>query len=111
MKKIAYLLTLALLWVAPLAAAQAITCQMEFRAKRTVEESRWFGTVPRPEFKSGIVSGEGVNLKTCQYDALATIRREGWEITYQRLLRSSGRQDRSRLERPENSERFNRYDR
>ncbi len=88
--------------------AYAETCQVAFRAKRTVKENRWFGSVSRPEFKSGVVSGEGASLKACEQDALAQIRKEGWIITYQRTLRSGGRNDRSRADRPTRLERYNR---
>ena len=65
--------------------AFAMRCDVDFRAKRMVEETRWFGTVQRPEFKSGTVSGEGNTERACMNDALSGILDEGWEITYQRL--------------------------
>lgn len=64
--------------------AWAVSCEVEFRAKREVNESHWFGKVERPEFRSGIVSGEGENQRDCERDALSEIKEEGWEITYQR---------------------------
>lgn len=84
LNKWSYLLALLLLLVAQ--PTQAISCQVEFRAKRTVEDSRWFGSVQRPEFKTGIVSGEGETVADCEQSALASITQQGWEITYQKPL-------------------------
>lgn len=70
-------------------AAATLTCQVEFRAKRTVEDSRWFGSVERPEFKSGVASGTGKNLPECEQNALQSVSKEGWQITYQKTIPDS----------------------
>ena len=64
--------------------AYALTCEVDFRAKREVKETHWFGNVERPEFRSGTVSGVGDNPRDCERDALAPITEEGWQITFQR---------------------------
>lgn len=66
-------------------AVQAMSCEVDFRAKREVKESRWFGSVVRPEFRTGTVAGEGGDKKACAQDALSKIQAEGWKITYQRV--------------------------
>lgn len=64
--------------------AYALTCEVDFRAKRNVKETHWFGEVDRPEFRSGTVTGMGENQRDCERDALAPITEEGWQITFQR---------------------------
>lgn len=64
--------------------AYALSCEVEFRAKREVKETHWFGEVERPEFRSGTVAGEGRNQRDCERDALSQIQEEGWKITFQR---------------------------
>jgi hypothetical protein len=57
---------------------------VEFRAKRDVKETHWFGNVERPEFRSGTVAGQGENQRDCERDALSEIQAEGWQVTFQR---------------------------
>ncbi|HPY41915.1 MAG TPA: hypothetical protein PLM98_15430 [Thiolinea sp.] len=64
--------------------AYALTCEVEFRAKRDVKETHWFGNVERPEFRSGTVAGQGENQRDCERDALSEIQAEGWQVTFQR---------------------------
>lgn len=65
--------------------AQALECDVAFRAKRTTTESNWYGKVEKPRFKSGIASGEGSSRKRCVHDALRPLRQDGWEIKYYSL--------------------------
>ncbi len=84
MKKMKMIASLILLGTVLLQSnAYALGCEVDFRAKRMVEDTRWFGTVKRPEFKSGTASGQGADLRACTRDALADIKAEGWNITYQ----------------------------
>lgn len=64
--------------------AYALSCEVDFRAKREVQETHWFGNIERPEFRSGTVAGVGENPRDCERDALAPIMAEGWQITFQR---------------------------
>ncbi|TXH71176.1 MAG: hypothetical protein E6Q83_02945 [Thiothrix sp.] len=83
MKKLSYILLIPIL-VSLQANAYALSCEVDFRAKREVQESHWFGNVERPEFRSGTVAGMGDNPRDCERDALAPLIEEGWQITFQR---------------------------
>jgi hypothetical protein len=83
MKKLSYGLGFFILLLLQ-AKAYALTCEVDFRAKRDVREEHWFGNVERPEFRSGTVAGMGDNQRDCERDALAPIQEEGWVITFQR---------------------------
>jgi hypothetical protein len=83
MKKLIYSL-LALILLGGQANAYALNCEVDFRAKREVNETHWYGKVERPEFRSGTVSGQGANKRDCERDALSEIKAEGWQITFQR---------------------------
>ena len=63
----------------------ALECDVDFRAKRIIKVSNWFGTVYKPEFKSGTSSGIGNNKKSCVRDALNDVKKDGWKITFQQL--------------------------
>lgn len=66
-------------------ASIALECQVEYKAKRVTEKSKWYGRVETPEFKSGVASGVGENNKLCEEDALRPIKADGWQITYHKL--------------------------
>lgn len=70
-------------------AAYSLECEVDFRAKRVVKVTNWFGTVNKPEFKSGTASGIGSNKKSCTKDALSDIKKDGWKITFYRLRSSN----------------------
>lgn len=67
--------------------AQALECDVAFRAKRTTTESNWYGKVEKPEFKSGVASGAGNTRQNCVRDALRPLKQDGWEIKYQAIKR------------------------
>lgn len=69
------------------APVHALECDVDFRAKRVKTESKWYGDVDKPEFRSGTLSGEGKNKKQCTRDALKGIEKDGWKLTYQRVKR------------------------
>lgn len=83
MKKLIYMVLIPILigWQVN---AYALSCEVDFRAKREVNETHWYGKVERPEFRSGTVSGQGENKRDCERDALSEIKAEGWQITFQR---------------------------
>lgn len=83
MKKLSYSMLIPIL-LGMQVNAYALSCEVEFRAKREVQETHWFGNVERPEFRSGTVAGIGENPRDCERDALAPIIEEGWQITFQR---------------------------
>lgn len=83
MKKLIYSLLISSL-VCLQSKAYALSCEVDFRAKREVKENHWFGNIERPEFRSGTVSGQGENQRDCERDALTEIKTEGWQITFQR---------------------------
>ncbi|MEZ5449960.1 MAG: hypothetical protein R3E89_13640 [Thiolinea sp.] len=59
----------------------------------------------KPEFKSGIRAGNGRNRQDCEKNALRGVERDGWEITFSRIVDAG---DRQRNEREPRSERRNR---
>ncbi|HMT93211.1 hypothetical protein [uncultured Thiothrix sp.] len=83
MKTLSYSLLIPLVFSMQ-ANAYALSCEVDFRAKRDVQETHWFGNIERPEFRSGTVAGMGENSRDCERDALAPIIAEGWQITFQR---------------------------
>lgn len=83
MKTLSYSLLIPLVFSVQ-ADAYALSCEVDFRAKRDVQETHWFGHIERPEFRSGTVAGIGENPRDCERDALAPIIAEGWQITFQR---------------------------
>ena len=83
MKKLIYVALISIL-IAGQANASALSCEVDFRAKRDVNETHWYGKIERPEFRSGTVSGQGANKRDCERDALSEIKAEGWQITFQR---------------------------
>ena len=66
----------------------ALECDVDFRAKRVKTTTSWYGKVEKPEFKSGRVSGVGGSRKACARDALKNIERDGWRLTYQKVIRT-----------------------
>ena len=83
MKKLIYAALISIL-ITGQTNAYALSCEVDFRAKREVNETHWYGKVQRPEFRSGTVSGQGTNQRDCERDALSEIKAEGWQITFQR---------------------------
>ncbi|CAA6803703.1 MAG: Unknown protein [uncultured Thiotrichaceae bacterium] len=69
-------------------AAYAMECDVEFRAKRTATEGTWYGNVEKPAFKTGVVSGEGATRKLCANDALSSLKQAGWQIRYQKIIKT-----------------------
>lgn len=69
-------------------AAYAMECDVEFRAKRTATEGTWYGRVEKPEFKTGVASGEGKTRKSCANDALSSLKKSGWQIKYQKIRKT-----------------------
>ena len=63
----------------------ASQCDVDFKAKRVVKVSNWFGTVEKPQFKSGTVSGVGATKKSCVKDSLSDLKKKKWKITYHKL--------------------------
>ena len=73
--------------------AYALECEIKYTAKRVQKAPNWFGSVEKPKFKSGTVSGTGKDKKRCTNNTLKKIKREvekdGWKVTGYRLIRSS----------------------
>lgn len=69
-------------------AAYAMECDVEFRAKRDATENTWYGNVEKPEFKTGVASGEGKTRKLCANDALSSLKKDGWQIKYQKIRKT-----------------------
>lgn len=68
-------------------AAYAMQCDVEYRAKIVSTEDKWYGDVEKPEFKTGIVSGTGQTEPLCVADALSSLKHEGWQIKYRKVLK------------------------
>lgn len=61
--------------------AQALECEVDYIAKKTEEDQRWFGTVKDAEIKSGTEEGKGATKTLCRDDALSKLTNDGWKIT------------------------------
>ncbi|HRJ53209.1 MAG TPA: hypothetical protein PLE99_10605 [Candidatus Thiothrix moscowensis] len=61
--------------------ALAVSCEVEYNAKRVNRDRYWYGSVERPEFKSGTAKGTGSDIKACEKDAVASIEKDGWQVT------------------------------
>ncbi|MEZ5535489.1 MAG: hypothetical protein R3F02_07660 [Thiolinea sp.] len=70
-------------------AIQALECEVEYRAKKVTTVQTWYGTVEKPKYKSGTLSGQGANRARCERNALAPIRRDNWKITYSKVTVTS----------------------
>lgn len=62
--------------------AQALECEVKYKAKRIVSETVLFQKVRNPEYKSGTAQGSGSTKASCERDALSSLKRANWEITY-----------------------------
>lgn len=73
--------------------AYALECEVKYTAKRVQKDPNWFGSVEKPKFKSGTLSGTGKDKKRCTSNALKKIKRkvekDGWKVTGHRLVSSS----------------------
>lgn len=67
--------------------AYALECDVEFKAKKTSTEKTWYGNVEKPEFKTGVASGEGKTRKLCANDALSSLKQDGWQIKFQKIIK------------------------
>ncbi|MBU0655623.1 MAG: hypothetical protein KJ914_10915 [Gammaproteobacteria bacterium] len=65
--------------------AMALGCEVEYKAKRVNQDRRWYGSVERPEFKTGTATGSGSDLKACEKNAVASVQRDGWKVTSYKL--------------------------
>lgn len=65
--------------------AHALECEVDYIAKKTKEEQRWFGTVKDAEVKSGIKEGTGETKSDCRDNALLKLTSDGWEITSEKV--------------------------
>ena len=68
--------------------ASAMQCEVKFRANKVNTEKRWFGEFAKVETRSGTTTGEGSSKSKCESHALKKITKEGWEITYQKVISS-----------------------
>ena len=65
--------------------ALAVSCEVDYNAKRVSRDRHWYGSVERPEFKSGTVKGSGDDLKACVQNAITHVERDGWVVTSHQL--------------------------
>jgi hypothetical protein len=65
--------------------ALAVSCEVEYDAKRVNRDRHWYGSVERPEFKSGTATGSGDDIKACVQDAITRVERDGWVVTSHQL--------------------------
>lgn len=73
--------------------AYALECEVKYTAKRVQQDSKWFGSVEKPKFKSGTYSGTGKDQAGCRRNALKKIKQKveknGWKVTGHRLVDAS----------------------
>ncbi len=84
MKRLKYFLGIAVL-LGVSSQAMAVSCEVQYQAKRVKPDSHWYGTVNLPEFKSGTAKGDGADLKACEKDALGSVQTGGWQIISHKL--------------------------
>jgi hypothetical protein len=68
-------------------AAQALECDVEYRAKKITTVQTWYGKVEKPKFRSGVASGQGSDATKCTQNALRSVKRDGWTITFSEVTR------------------------
>ncbi len=68
--------------------AQALQCDVKYRAKIVIVEKLWYGQVNKIRYKTGIVSGRGNSKSRCIKQAVKSIKDTGWTITYTRLIKT-----------------------
>ncbi|MDD5393799.1 MAG: hypothetical protein PHE17_12340 [Thiothrix sp.] len=60
--------------------ALAVSCEVDYKAKRVNKDPRWYGVTERPEFKSGTAQGTGADAKACEKNALDKVQQNNWKV-------------------------------
>lgn len=64
--------------------AQALECEVQYKAKKTVSEKFLFQEKETQKYKAGTVRGSGGSMSACKKDALRPLKAKGWEVTSSR---------------------------
>lgn len=62
--------------------AQAGTCLVTYKAQKIKEETFLFRTIENLVFKSGKLKGVGSTKELCEKNALSTLVKQQWKVTY-----------------------------
>lgn len=64
---------------------QALECEVDYIAKKSEKNQRWFGIVKEGEVKSGMEEGKGDTKSQCRDDALSKLTKDGWRIVSEKV--------------------------
>lgn len=62
-------------------AAQALECEVRYKAKKTVSETFLFQEKKTQKYKAGKVRGKGASIGACENNALKPLKARGWTVT------------------------------
>ena len=60
--------------------ANALECEVTYKAKRIVVKKYLIREVKKPEYKAGTVNGKGATKDSCEKNALLPLKKKGWKI-------------------------------
>lgn len=66
--------------------AHAGTCEVTYKAQKIQEETFLFRTIENLIFKSGKLKGVGSTKESCEKNALSTLIKQQWNVTYSNAI-------------------------
>ena len=64
--------------------AQALECEVQYKAKKTVSEKFLLQEKETQKYKAGTVRGSAGTMSACKKDALRPLKAKGWKVTSSR---------------------------